>query len=100
MGVTAAIAAVAGTAYSVYSGERAADAQASAQKQAKALALKQEKAAEEANNRANQKRADTMSILDSAAQAGRSGASSTMLTGPQGIDPAALTLGKNSLLGQ
>lgn len=95
-----AAAAVAGTAYSIYSGERAADEQAAARKQAKANALKQEKAAEEANNRANQKRPDTASILDAAMQAGKGGQSSTMLTGPMGVDPGALTLGKNTLLGQ
>lgn len=67
--------------------------------QAQAQAQKQEKAADEANNLANMKRADTAAALDSAAQAGKAGASGTMLTGPQGIDPAALQLGKNTLLG-
>lgn len=73
-------------------------AQANAQKQEKA-AQKQEKAADEATNRTNTKRADTGAALDSATQAGKAGASGTMLTGPQGIDPAALNLGKNTLLG-
>lgn len=91
--------AVAATAYTVYSGERAADAQKKAQNEARANAVKQEKAADEATNRVNQKRPDTMAILDSAAQAGKGGASGTMLTGPQGVDPAALNLGKNTLLG-
>ena len=95
----AAIAAVAGTAYSIYSGERNASAQANAQKDAKSAALKQEQAAEEANNRANQKRPDTMAILDAAKQSGNSGASGTTLTGAQGVDPGALNLGKSTLLG-
>lgn len=94
-----AAAAVAGTAYAVYSGERAADAQSKAQNEARANAAKQEKAADEATNRANQKRPDTMAILDAAAQSGKGGASGTMLTGPQGVDPSALNLGKNTLLG-
>lgn len=95
-----AAAAVAGTAYSIYSGERAADAQKKAQDEAKANALKQEKAADEATNRANQKKPDTMAILDAASQSSKAGAASTMLTGPMGVDPSALTLGKNTLLGQ
>jgi len=70
-----------------------------ASQQAQANAQKQEKAADEATNRANTKRADTGAALDSATQAGKAGASGTMLTGPQGIDPTALNLGKNTLLG-
>lgn len=92
-------AAVAATAYTVYAGERAASAQADAQNRAREAAAKQEKAADEATNRANQKRPDTMAILDAAAQAGKGGGAGTMLTGPQGVDPAALQLGKNTLLG-
>lgn len=94
-----AAAAVAGTAYSIYSGERSADAQASAQKEARNNALKAEQNAQQATNRANQKKPDTAGILDAASQSGKAGASGTMLTGPQGIDPAALNLGKNTLLG-
>ena len=73
--------------------------QAKAAKQARSNALRQEKAAEEATNRANSRRANTGAALDSALQAGRAGASGTLLTGPQGIDPNALTLGGNTLLG-
>ncbi len=91
--------AVAATAYTVYSGERAADAQKDAQNRAAANAKKQESAADQATSRANQKRPDTMAILDAAAQSGKGGASGTMLTGPQGVDPSALQLGKNTLLG-
>lgn len=83
--------------------KQAADQQATqaeqAAKQAQANALKQEKSADEATNRVNQKRANTGAILDAAAQAGKGGASGTMLTGPQGIDPNLLNLGKNTLLG-
>ena len=57
------------------------------------------KAADEATNSANQKRANTAGILDAAAQSGKAGASGTMLTGPQGIDPNLLNLGKTTLLG-
>lgn len=93
----AAIAAIVGTGYGIYSGERSAAAQADAQNRAKKSAADQQKAADEAANRANQKSADTTGALNAARQA--SGSSGTMLTGPQGVDPSALSLGKTSLLG-
>lgn len=94
-----AAAAVAGAAISYQNGQEQKKAAERASQQAEANARRQEKAADEATNRANQKRADPMAAMDAAIQAGKSGASGTMLTGPQGIDPAALTLGKNTLLG-
>lgn len=98
-GTAAAYLAGAALAYTVYNGEETRRQQNNAQDQAKQNALKQEKAADEATNRANQKKPDTMSIMDAATQAGKAGVSSTMLTGPQGIDMSALQLGKNTLLG-
>ena len=92
--------ALASTAYSIYSGERAASAQDKAQDQAKAQANKAAMAADEAANKANQKRPDTSAILSAAQAAGKAGASGTMLTGPSGVDPSALSLGKTTLLGQ
>jgi hypothetical protein len=93
------ITAVAAVAYTIYSGERSANAQDKAQRLANANALKQEDAASQALNRANQKKPDTMAILSAAQQSGKLGASGTMLTGAQGVDPNALSLGKNTLLG-
>lgn len=93
--IVMAAAAVAGTAISYQNSQE----QKKAAKNAQANAQKQEKAAEEATNRANAKRADTGAALDLATQAGKAGPSGTMLTGPQGIDTAALSLGKNTLLG-
>lgn len=100
MSFTAAIASVVGTAYTVYSGERAADAQSRAQNEARANAEKQASDADQANNRANQKKPDTSAILSAAGQAGKSGESGTMLTGPLGVGANQLNLGKNTLLGQ
>lgn len=101
-----ATAAVVGTAYSIYSGERAADAQQSAQNQAKsqaeqqaAAADKAAAAADQAQNKANQKRPDTSAILSAAGQAGKAGESGTLLTGPLGVNSSQLNLGKNTLLG-
>jgi Flp pilus assembly protein TadB len=94
-----AAAAVAGAAVSYQNGQDQKKAAERSAQQAQANALKQEKAADEANNRANQKRANTAGILDAAMQSGKAGASGTMLTGPQGIDPNLLNLGKTTLLG-
>jgi hypothetical protein len=82
------------------SAQAASLAQASkAASESKALMDKQLKAADENMNRATAKRPNTARIVDEAAQAGKAGASGTMLTGSQGVDPAALTLGRSTLLG-
>ena len=105
-GAVTAAAVVAATAYTVYSGERQADAQKDAQRQAEeqakkaeANAAKQAKQAEQEMNRNRVNRPDASGIMDQVAQNSRSGASSTMLTGAQGVDPSTLRLGKNTLLG-
>ena len=102
----AMIGAVAGAGVSLYNGQQAAagqkkalDMQNQANADAKSAALKQEQAAEESNNKANQKSADTKSILEAAGASGKAGVSSTMLTGPSGVDLEKLQLGKNTLLG-
>lgn len=112
-----AIAAAAGTAYSIYSGERAAAAAADARKeqeryQAQALvqqkeaqqqatqqAEKQAKASEETMNAATRKNPDVSSIMAAAEATQQGGLGSTMLTGATGIDPNDLKLNKSTLLG-
>ena len=42
---------------------------------------------------------DAAGALAAAMQSGKAGGSGTMLTGPSGVDPAALQLGKSTLLG-
>jgi hypothetical protein len=64
-------------------------------KQAKATAT----AADEANNRANQRRANSSALLSSNQMAAKGGQAGTMLTGPGGVDSNALQLGKTTLLG-
>lgn len=100
-GATAVIAAaaVAGAAIAYNSGRQQEKAAEKASRQAEMNAKKQEKAAAEATNRANPRHASAGAALDAAAQSGKAGASGTMLTGPLGIDPAALNLGKTTLLG-
>ena len=97
--VIAAAAAVAGTAYSIYSGERASSAQKTAAKKAQANADKQAQQAEQEINRANQKSPDVGAMLSANQQQSLSGQSGTMLTGSQGVDPNSLALGKSTLLG-
>lgn len=100
---TALLVAAAATAASAYvsyeQGEKARSAQEAAGRQATEQAKKQADQAEQSMNRANAKRPDTNAMLSANAQASKAGAAGTMLTGPMGIDPAALQLGKNTLLG-
>lgn len=86
-----AIASAASTGVGVWQAKKAQSAQEKAQKKAEAQA-------DEATNRANRKTPDASMILKAAQKAG-SGLSSTMLTGPGGVDPASLSLGKSTLLG-
>lgn len=100
---TALLVAAAATAASAYvsyeQGEKARASQEVAGRQAADQAKKQADQAEQSINRANAKRPDTNAMLSATAQASKAGAGGTMLTGPMGIDPAALQLGKNTLLG-
>ena len=96
--------AAAGTGYSIASGEDAKRKQASAlskqeaaQKQAVNAAQGQRKQSEMAINQANRQTPNVQGIMESASAMG--GASGTMLTGPTGVDPNALALGKSTLLG-
>lgn len=101
MGIETALiaAAVASTAVSVYNGNKAEKAQQSATNQATANAKATATAAEEANNKANQKSPDSGALLSANVAGGKTGQASTMLTGPGGIDPSTLQLGKTTLLG-
>ena len=96
--------AAASTGYSIASGEDAKKKQASAlskqeaaQKQAVNAAQGQRKKSEMAINQANRQTPNVAGIMESASAMG--GASGTMLTGPTGVDPNALALGKSTLLG-
>lgn len=98
--ITAAVTAVVSTGYSIYAGERAKDQQKQAQQEARVAAQKQATQADQAFNAANKKKPDVNAMLQNNQAAGdMGGGGATMLTGPTGVDPAALTLGKNTLLG-
>lgn len=106
MGVVVAYAAVAATAYTVYSGERAADKQdealqqqRQAQAEAKTAAEKQQAVSEQNINRTRQKAPDVGAIQAAAEAGAQGGAAGTMLTGSQGVKKEDLSLGKSTLLG-
>lgn len=93
----------AGLGYSIASGEDAKRKQANAltkqenaQKQAVNAAEGQRKQSEMAINQANRQTPNVAGIMQAASKDAESG---TMLTGPTGVDPNALSLGKSTLLG-
>ena len=87
------------TGFGICQGIESSNAQAKAQRQAKASADKALLQGQQDMNRANAKHPDTNAIVSAAQQAGKSGGSSTLLTGAGGVDPGSLTLGKSTLLG-
>jgi hypothetical protein len=92
-------------AYGIVNGQAQSDAQSAAlkkqntaQQTAQGQALSTERQAAVAQGAANQQTPDITSILKKAATSG-TGLSSTMLTGPGGVDTSSLSLGKATLLG-
>ena len=83
----------------ILAGERSATAQDRSQRQALANSRATAQSADEANNRANQKRPNANAILAAAQQAAKGGMGSTLLTGPQGVSSSEMSLGKSTLLG-
>lgn len=63
-------------------------------------AAQQQQTAQEQFNQANQQGPNTSAMLSAIQQAAQAGNGGTMLTGPQGVQPGSLTLGKSTLLGQ
>ena len=104
--IVAAAAAAVGTGYSIYQGEQqkaaqedALKQQENAQKQAQENATKAQQTQQQSVNRANAQSPDVGALLSAAGQAAKGGPAGTMLTGPGGVDPNSLSLGKNTLLG-
>jgi hypothetical protein len=96
----------AGVGAGLYTGAKQAQGQQKAlalqktgQQQAVQSALSTERQGAIAQNAANMKAPDILSILQRAALASKAGVGSTMLTGPGGVQPSQLNLGKTSLLG-
>lgn len=80
-------------------GQKAQGAQRDAQAQAQRNAEKQAALADQANNRANGKKPNVAGLMSENAMAAKGGISDTMLTGPGGVNPDELKLGKSTLLG-
>lgn len=72
---------------------------AAAEKQATESVKATQSLADQLYNKQNAKAPDAAAMLSANTQAAKGGASSTMLTGPQGVDMSSLNLGKNTLLG-
>ena len=89
-----AVAALAGAAQQQDASRRQKNQAKDAANAAQQQAQREAQQADMQFNRANQRRAN-----DAGAMPGGAG-NSTLLTGPGGVDPSALTLGKNTLLGQ
>lgn len=79
--------------------KKSADAQRTAAEQATKSAERQADLAYNSAQRAVGKTPDVGAMLSGNKQSAAGGGSSTMLTGPGGIDPTTLNLGKNTLLG-
>lgn len=94
-----AVAAVVTTGVSTINAVQARKDQKKANAQALRNAALTAAESDRAINKANAKAPDSAAALANAIRAGKTGNSSTMLTGPGGIDPATLTLGKTSSLG-
>lgn len=103
---TATAASAAGLGYSIAAGEAGKKAQREAMNQQQAA---QAKAAQQARQQATESQAairrsqqqapDVAGIMAAAQESGAGGPSATMLTGPAGVDPSQLMLGRNTLLG-
>lgn len=94
-----AIGALAGAGASVYTGQQQAAATKKASAAATANADKTAREAERERNRVNARKPNVAGLIAANQQSAQSGASGTMLTGPSGVDPNTLSLGKNTLLG-
>ena len=93
-------AAVIGTAIAYNSAQDQKKAARQAAAQAEQQATKQARDADRAFNRANQKAPNAGAMLAANQQSALAGGAGTMLTGPMGVAPDDLQLGRNTLLGQ
>lgn len=92
----AALNSVLGSPYQAY---KASKQQKSLNNQAEARAVADAQAADRAFNAANGKKPDLAALLTGNKSAAGLGVGGTMLTGPGGVDPGAMLLGKKTLLG-
>lgn len=96
---TLAVAAVASVGMSYYQGQKQANAAKDARRDAEVNAKNTADQADQAFNAQNKKTPNVAGAMDANTNAAKGGIGSTMLTGAQGIDPTALNLSQNNLLG-
>lgn len=94
-----AVAAVAGAGIAYQNGQEQKSAAKKAATQSQTAADKLYAQQDQATNKANARGPDTAALLSANQQEAQSGQSGTMLTGPMGVDPNDLSLGKNTVLG-
>lgn len=98
--VTATIgAAVLGAVVSGVQGAKQADSAKRAANQQQQASDRLYAQQEQENNRANARGPNTDALFAANELEGQAGQSGTMLTGPMGVDPNSLALGKNTVLG-
>lgn len=98
--VTATIgAAVLGAIVSTANGQAQVGQAKKAAKQSQSNAEKLYAQQDEQNNKANARGPNTDALLAQNDLEAKQGQTGTMLTGPTGVDPNSLSLGKNTLLG-
>lgn len=98
--VTATIgSAILGAVVSGVQGQKQASQAKKSAAQANANSQKLYEQQEQENNRRNARGPDIDAFFAQNELEGQQGASGTMLTGPMGVDPNSLSLGKNTLLG-
>lgn len=91
--------AIVGAVTNAVQGNQQAKAAKSAAAQQQAASDKLYAQQEQEINRQNARGPDTQALFAQNEIEGQQGASGTMLTGPMGVDPNSLSLGKNTLLG-
>ena len=106
LAVGSAAVGAAGLGYTIAAGEDAKRKQAdslgrqqAAQQQAVNAAQGQRKQSEMRVNQVNRQQPNVSGIMEAASAASGGGVGGTMLTGPTGVDPNSMALGKSSLLG-
>lgn len=98
--VTATIgAAIVGAVVNTVSGQQQASAQKKAASQQQQAADRLYQQQQEQNNKQNARDPNIDALFAQNEIEGQQGQSGTMLTGPMGVDPNSLSLGKNTLLG-
>lgn len=84
---------------SIFHGAKAAKAQKKAQKANEASAAAEAQRSEQQFNKSNQKTPDIAQMFARAQDAARTGQGATFLTGPGGVAPGSLMLGRATPLG-